>query len=414
MVSFPLQQNVLATYNSRRYDQFIRNGEEPKELMCEKWLTFDNKLVLKILVEACRPRTREQCAKEFMMFLSIAIPQKFKVNADNFSRDFYKPMMKSLRDLDHLSALFMKDSSIRTQNKATVPVEGSGTRDNPGLIQVWILSLGIQKKAFLQLLGRDKLQRFKTLQPAIKYIRYRLIDVRNQSEAKHDSDSRLTPVKYDDLYCGESFTRQQIDFAPRHQYASPSPFRTHRYQSSRYQPTKPSLAVLNTYPNKMTRTIIIPYMNMRKTYEDNEEDISVTYVDSQENPPDSTDPEYKTHYEPTLISMGDIRSAIFLTYRGYCSELFVFGSCSKLQSGCKFDHSAATLELCIKSFTLLSKRDLLQYGSLPPPPLRPTPPAGHNNPYNSNRTYTPTVKPNGPLIHPARSTGFTVLPRTTG
>ena len=112
--------------------------------------------------------------------------------------------------------------------------------------------------------------------------------------------------------------------------------------------------------------------------------------------------------------MGDIRSAIFSTYRGYCSELFVYGSCSKLQSGCKFDHSAATLELCIKSFTLLSKRDLLQHGSLPPPPLRPTPPAGHNNPYNSNCTYTPTVKPNGPLTHPARSTGFTVLPRTTG
>ena len=150
--------------------------------MCEKLLTYDNKLVLEILVEACRPRTREQCAKEFIMFLSVAIPQKFKINADNF----YEPMMKLLHDLDHLFALFMKDSSILTQNKATVPVEGFGTRDNPGLIQVWILSLGIQKEAFLQLLGRDELQRFKTLQPAIKYIRYRLMDVRNQREVKHD------------------------------------------------------------------------------------------------------------------------------------------------------------------------------------------------------------------------------------
>ena len=84
--SFPLRQNVLATYNSRRYDQFIRNNEEPEELMREKWLTFDYKLVLEILVEACRPRMREQCAKDFIMFLSVAIPQKFKVNADNFSR----------------------------------------------------------------------------------------------------------------------------------------------------------------------------------------------------------------------------------------------------------------------------------------------------------------------------------------
>ena len=41
------------------------------------------------------------------------------------------------------------------------------------------------------------------------------------------------------------------------------------------------------------------------------EDSSVTYADTQENPPDSTDPEYKTHNEPTLISMGDVRSAIF-------------------------------------------------------------------------------------------------------
>ena len=120
----------------------------------------------------------------------------------------------------------MNDSSIRTQNKATVPVEGFCTRDNPGLIQVWILSLGIQKEAFLQLLGRDELQRFKTLQPAIKYIRYKMMDVRNQSEVKHDLDSRLTPVKYGDLHHGESFTRQQTDFVPCHQYASPSPFHT--------------------------------------------------------------------------------------------------------------------------------------------------------------------------------------------
>ena len=43
--------------------------------------------------------------------------------------------MKSLHDLDHLSALFMKDSSIRTQNKATVPVEGFGTETIPVLFK---------------------------------------------------------------------------------------------------------------------------------------------------------------------------------------------------------------------------------------------------------------------------------------
>ena len=100
------------------------------------------------------------------------------------------------------------------------------------------------------------------------------MDVRNQSEVKHDLNSRLTPVKYDDLHRGESFTRQQTDFAPRHQYASPSPFRIDRNQSSRYQPTNPLLlysTLIRTNHIKMTRTIIIPYMNtlrtMRKIYQ---------------------------------------------------------------------------------------------------------------------------------------------------
>ena len=53
------------------------------------------------------------------------------------------------------------------------------------------------------------------------------------------------------------------------------------------------------------------------------------------------------------------RTSMFLG--GYCSELFVFDSCSKLQSGCKFDHSPAGLERCITSFTLLGKRELLQH-----------------------------------------------------
>ena len=222
------------------------------------------------------------------------------------------------------------------------------------------------------------------------------------------------PVKYDDLHRGESFTRQQTAFVPRHQYASPSPFSTDRNQPTRYQPTKPSLAALHSYPNNSYQDDEDDNSSIYEHSEDNEEDLSVAYVDTQTNPPDSTDPEYQTHYKPTLLSMGDVRSAIFSTYRGYCSELFVFGSCSKFQSRCKFDHSAATLELCIKSFTLLSKRDLLQHGFLPTPPLRPTPSAGHNNPYNSNHTYTPTVKPNGPLTHPVWSPWFTVLPRTTG
>ena len=391
MVSFNLQKTVLSTYNTRRYDQFIRNGEEPEELRVEKWLTFDNKLVLEILVEACRPKTREQCAKDFIMFLSISIPQKFKVNADNFSKDFYEPMMQSLHDLDHLSALFMKDSSIRSQNRSTVPVESFGTRENPGLIQVWILSLGIQKESILQLLGRDELQRFKTLQPAIKYIRYRLMDVRNQSEIKHDLDSRLTPVKYDDLHRGETFTRQQTDFISRE--PNSSNFRPDNTQNTQYQPTRTSLASLHSYPNDIFNDDEEEHDSMYNDSAENDDEFSVAYKDTQENPPVPTDIDYPSHSDPTLIAMGDIRSAVFSTYRGYCSELFVFGSCSKLQSGCKFDHSPAGLERCITSFTLLGKRELLQHSALPQPPIRPSSTINHQNPYNTNRTYTPTVKP---------------------
>ena len=89
------------------------------------------------------------------------------------------------------------------------------------------------------------------------------MDVRNQSEVKHDLDSRLTPVKYDDRHHGESFTRQQTDFVPRHQYASPSPFCTDRNQPTRYQSTKSSLAALHTYPNN--------------SYQDDEDDNSSIY-----------------------------------------------------------------------------------------------------------------------------------------
>ena len=134
------------------------------------------------------------------------------------------------------------------------------------------------------------------------------MDVRNQSEVKHDLDSRLTPVKYDDLHRGESFTRQQTDFVPRHQYASPSPFRTDRNQPTRYQPTKPSLAVLHTYPNNSYQDDEDDNSSIYEHSEDNEEDLSFAYVDTQTNPPDSTDPEYQTHYKPTLLSMGDVRS----------------------------------------------------------------------------------------------------------
>ena len=66
---------------------------------------------------------------------------------------------------------------------------------------------------------------------------------------------------------------------------------------------------------------------------ENDDRLSVAYEDTYENPPVPTDLDYPFHYNPTLIAMGDIRSAVLSTYRLYYSELFVFASCSKLQSG---------------------------------------------------------------------------------
>lgn len=58
------------------------------------------------------------------------------------------------------------------------------------------------------------------------------------------------------------------------------------------------------------------------------------------------------------------RSAISATFRGYCSEAFVYGKCMRQHSGCTFDHSAAGQERRIQSFTLLAKRELQQHGQL--------------------------------------------------
>ena len=127
-------------------------------------------------MEACRPKTREQCVIDFIMFLSISIPQKFKVNADNFSKNFYEPIMQSFHDLDHLSAQFVKDSYVRSQNRSTVPVESFSTREKSGLLQVWILSLGIQEESNLQFYS----------------IPFHFLDVTSYSGSKHCSQPSST------------------------------------------------------------------------------------------------------------------------------------------------------------------------------------------------------------------------------
>jgi hypothetical protein len=74
-----------------------------------------------------------------------------------------------------------------------------GTRDSPGHVALWIISLGTQKDAILQWLGKDELVKHKTVELAVKYIRSKLMEGRSQSESRQDFDSKLTPIRYEDI-----------------------------------------------------------------------------------------------------------------------------------------------------------------------------------------------------------------------
>ena len=76
------------------------------------------------------------------------------------------------------------------------------------------------------------------------------------------------------------------------------------------------------------------------------------------------------HSLNATADVNPFRSAIAATFRGYCCEQFAFDSCSRRNSGCTYDHSAAGQEICINSFVLLSKRELTAHSQLPQAPQR--------------------------------------------
>jgi hypothetical protein len=92
-----------------------------------------------------------------------------------------------------------------------VPPAGYGTKESPGDIALWLISLGSQKDSVMQWLGKDNLSKFKTLDTAVKFIRAKLMEGRSQSEARMDFDAKLTPIRYEDVRHtqGESNTRMQ-------------------------------------------------------------------------------------------------------------------------------------------------------------------------------------------------------------
>ena len=146
--------------------------------MVEDWLSLTNAQVQEILVESARPRTRELYSRELVLFLGKGIPQTPAINTENFSQLFYAPFMKSLNELLHLFELLSEETSNHSNNKAKMPVPGYGTRDSPGQIAQWTISLGTQKDAVLQWLGKDELVRHKTLDSGIKYVRIKLMEGR--------------------------------------------------------------------------------------------------------------------------------------------------------------------------------------------------------------------------------------------
>jgi hypothetical protein len=355
MVSYNLRPHVVASWNSHRYRESLITGLESNEIMVEDWLSLSNSEVQAILVEAARPRTKELYSKELILFLGKGIPQAPSITTENFSSTFYAPLMKSLTDLHHLHDLMSEETSNHSMNKSKIPIQAYGTRDSPGQIALWLISLGTQKDSILQWLSKDELVKHKTLESSVKFIRARLMEGRAQSESRQDFDAKLTPIRYEDLRYtqGESHTRQQISAPNRPQFTTP------RRHDQRLQS---NFASIELSTQQMSST------HDNENDEDTEDENAPTY--SAEDLDLSNDANAEISTEDSLLAISTdqhrSRSAVSATFRGFCSEAFVYGRCTRQSSGCTFDHSTAGQERCIQSFTLLAKRELQQHGQLEP------------------------------------------------
>ena len=371
MVSFSLRPHVVAAWNSHCHQESLITGLEPEEILVENWLSLSNEIVQAILIEAARPRTRELYSRELVLFLGKSIPQSPPMNTDNF-KSFYPQLMKTLNDLVHLQDLFSEETSKFSNNTAKMPPTGYGTKESPGHIALWLISLGSQKDSVMQWLGKDNLTKYKTLEPAVKFIRAKLMEGRSQSEARMDFDAKLTPIRYEDIRHtqGESYTRMQTPTNSHH---------TNQYDSRpRQLPSRVGFSAAELLPSS------------DYTPDDNNFHSDIDREDTQQGHISSDDCDFTNSYDypvttqspPTLLvdqsddvlddtfaAMTDApsaRNAIAATYRGYCSELFVFGTCHRRDSGCPLDHSSAGQERCIQSFNLLAKRELTSHSKLPP------------------------------------------------
>lgn len=377
MVSYNLRPHVVTNWNSFCFKLTQLTGLEYEEVMVEDWLSFPNSTVQEILVEAARPRTKELYTKELILYLGKDIPQSPNINTENFSKLFYTPMIRSVNDLYNIYTLLSEETSNLSNNAAKMPVETYGTKDSPGHIQLWIISLGSQKDAILQWLGKDELMKQKTLESAFKFIRFKLMEGRTQSEARQDFDSKLTPIRWSDLRStqGESHTRQQVSISTTHDPAR------QRFTS------RANFSALS-FPH-----------HRNNVYDDNPDEYEGD--DYDDTYPDINAPSLPSAPDTLNIMSTNTSSqaAIAATFRGYCCELFVLGKCSK--QNCTNDHSAAAQERCIMSFSHLTKRDLGAHAKLPNwtaphTPARSDYRAGYKTPYNNSSTSAGNASWTGP------------------
>lgn len=381
MVSYNLRPHVVANWNSFCFKLTQLTGIEYEEVMVEDWLSFPNSKVQEILVEAARPRTKELYTKELILYLCKDIPEEPAINTDNFSKIFYGPMIRSLNDLYNIYTLLSEETSNLSNNAAKMPGSLYGTKDSPGHIQLWIISLGNQKEAILQWLGKDELMKQKTLEAAFKFIRFKLMEGRTSSEARQDFDSKLTPIRWSDLRKGqgESHTRQQVSASSTLHKQTHDP--TRRFTS---RATFSALSLPDHLDNVYDDN---PYDEEDNDYVDTYPDINPSSVPSA---PDSLN---------IMSTNSASQAAIAATFRGYCCELFVLGKCSK--QTCTNDHSAAAQERCIMSFSHLARRDLGAHAKLPNwtaplTPARSSYQTGYKTPSNNYSTNAGNTSWKGP------------------
>ena len=214
--------SVTPQYDHMWYKDSDISGSESQENLMEDWLSVSNAEVQAILVEAARPGTREMCARELILFLSKDIPQSPPVNPNNFSKLFYRPMFKSLTDLQQLCSLLSADTSPYSNNISKITVPGHGTKDSSGQVQIWVISVGSQKDSILNWPGKNILVKQKNLESAVKYIRSKFMEGRHHSELRQDFDAKLTPIRYNDLRStqGESYSTEQTPTSIRQPFTS--------------------------------------------------------------------------------------------------------------------------------------------------------------------------------------------------